>query len=457
VQTMPWGRQASTPTVWREPCGLYSQPVILPAALSAVNLGCVARALGYNVVRLAGSKRTKRFTVRTVLLVWELGGGVSHLFNLLPLAAQLRRRGHRVCAVVRNLVRAEKVFSRLGVECMQAPLKPKRLANRIDPLRTFAHVLYNTGYGDEEILRNLGNAWHTLFEEVRPDLILFEHSPVALLAARTIPAKKVVVGNGFCCPPDCSPWPDLRPWLPEDSARQEEEENRVLTIANRVLEDWGTSPLDRLSQLYQDVDATVLLTFSEFDHYPMRAAAQYSGIWPPPGGKPPSWPSGDGKRIYAYLQPFPARRTVLSQLRELECPMLVSAAGIDWDEARELSTEKLHFVRSTLNLRQVAKECDLAVLNGNHATTILMHLAGTPVLQLPLYLEQSLNAEATVRLGAGYCARLAEASRISQIADQLLNNRNYTETATRFARKYAQFNPRKPLAAAMDRLDGLLQ
>jgi UDP:flavonoid glycosyltransferase YjiC (YdhE family) len=34
----------------------------------------------------------------TILLTWELGAGLGHLVNLLPLARGLLQRGHRVYA-----------------------------------------------------------------------------------------------------------------------------------------------------------------------------------------------------------------------------------------------------------------------------------------------------------------------------------------------------------------------
>ena len=47
----------------------------------------------------------------SVLLTWELGAGLGHLVNLLPLARGLAERGHRVTAMLRDLSQAEKVFT----------------------------------------------------------------------------------------------------------------------------------------------------------------------------------------------------------------------------------------------------------------------------------------------------------------------------------------------------------
>jgi len=48
-----------------------------------------------------------------------------------------------------------------------------------------------------------------------------------------------------------------------------------------------------------------------------------------------------------------------------------------------------------------AASCDAAVLHSGQGATAAVLLAGKPILQIPLVLEQRLTAEATVRLGAG--------------------------------------------------------
>ena len=58
----------------------------------------------------------------TVLFAWESGGGLGHMVQMLPLAAQLARRGHRVCVALRHLsTAAAEVFGRAGVRFVQAP------------------------------------------------------------------------------------------------------------------------------------------------------------------------------------------------------------------------------------------------------------------------------------------------------------------------------------------------
>jgi hypothetical protein len=84
----------------------------------------------------------------TILLPWELGGGLGHFVNLLPLARELSQRGNRVFAAIKDLSLAEGVFAGLDLRYLQAPVKTGRNTRTIEPPRSFAHILHNNGFGD---------------------------------------------------------------------------------------------------------------------------------------------------------------------------------------------------------------------------------------------------------------------------------------------------------------------
>ena len=203
----------------------------------------------------------------TILLAWELGGGLGHLMRLRPLAEGLVKRGHRVVAIVRDLSRAGDFFSDPAMIRLQAPFKTPS-GRDIEPTCTFAQSLHNCGFGDGRALMGLANAWRNLYETFRPDLILFDHSPTALLAAQAYPAaRRALVGTGFASPPDITPLPNLRTWHDPDWPQLQIHEREVLANLNTVLANWKLPPLERASLLYQTVDENFLLTFRELDFY----------------------------------------------------------------------------------------------------------------------------------------------------------------------------------------------
>ncbi|MHB1036577.1 MAG: glycosyltransferase [Pirellulales bacterium] len=392
----------------------------------------------------------------TILLNWELGAGLGHLVNLWPLAKGLCERGHRVVSALRDLSYVERVFAGLDVRCLQAPLRSGRLANHVAMPRSFMHVLHNNGFGNLDELTRLATAWRSLFDEVQPDLMVFDHSPTALLAARAHPARKALIGTGFFCPPDQCPLPDLRPWLGDVTERLRQEEDLVRTHANRVLASWGIAPLERIAQLYHEVDENFLVTFAELDHYGARSNVRYWGAWSLDGGEAPVWPPGNGKRIFGYLRPFAALPQLLAALRHLRCPIILHMPGLNADLRQRFQSQNMRFVTERQNMALVSKQCDLAVLNGNHGTTVSLLLAGKPMLQIPTQLEQGLFSMAVERLGAGLSAF---PNRPDQVADhllRLLRSDEYAHGAARFAARYADYVPERQIGLMLDRVEELL-
>ena len=98
----------------------------------------------------------------------------------------------------------------------------------------------------------------------------------------------------------------------------------------------------------------------------------------------------------------------------------------------------------------------MAVINAGHGSTATMLLGGTPILQLPINLEQALTAHATSRLGAGLIARSIEPDALVANFATLLDLPEYTEAAGRFAAKYADYDTAGQLGKVVDRIKGML-
>ena len=107
---------------------------------------------------------------------------------------------------------------------------------------------------------------------------------------------------------------------------------------------------------------------------------------------------------------------------------------------------------------RTAAECDLALLNGEHGVTAEMLLAGKPIVQVPLNLEQEMTADSVARMGAGESAPARRGAPWHGAAklDALLTQDRYAQAARRFADRYAAFDRDKQRGAMLDRAEELL-
>lgn len=365
----------------------------------------------------------------TILFVWELGGGLGHISQFAPLATALADNGHRVFVALRDLSAAAPFFARSKVQMLAAPYRPRRVEPGYTTTVSFAHILHNVGFGDDVSLAAHASAWRNLYRLIRPDAIVFDHSPTALLAARGAPARRVVLGSGFCVPPDTFPLAPLRPWLAADPQRLGEDERPVLARVNRLLEHWKQPPLQRLGQLFSEVDQTLLTTFRELDHYSGRCNGEYVGPVNATGGAPPEWPAGCGRKVFAYLKNFPAAPQLLQFLNQRGLPTLVYPDGIPPQMMRRFASSTLRFQTRRPDTSRVAQECDVGITNANHGTTAALLMAGKPLLAVPLVIEQAVTARRVRELGVGQDAPARNPERLVQRFCELLESDTFFQAA----------------------------
>jgi hypothetical protein len=394
----------------------------------------------------------------TVLLAWELGGGLGHLMNLLPTVKGLCEREHRVVAALKDLSKAKKFFLDLPVEFLQAPVRTAMIEDGIPSPRTFAHILYNCGFNDFNELHAMASAWRGLFTLVRPDLTVFDHCPTGLLGSQGLPMKRALSGTGFCAPPDVYPLPDLRPWLEGSLSQMQAEEDRVLENANRVLASWNLALMERISQLYARVDENFLGTFPELDPYGPRQGIEYWGGWPNFGGKTPEWPEGPGKRVFFYMNcSIPNLPGVLMLLYDRKCPTIFYGNAFNEKIREQYQTPFFCFEQQRLDMAAVGKQCDLAILHGGQGSTASMLLAGKPILEIPIVLEQYHNALAVEKMGAGLKANQQEPECVQRQLRIMLGEDKFKAGAEAFSRKYADFRQDRQIERMMERMESLLR
>lgn len=390
-----------------------------------------------------------------VLFCWELGRGGGHLTLLRTLGRALRDAGHTPLFAVRHPATADAWLTPDGFDFWQAPVALDQPRPQ-QPATSHAEILLNIGFRDPAALLGRVRAWRNLYAALRADVLVAEHAPTALLAARGLNLPSIAIGTGFSLPPADGPWPTLRPWDTIAPARLAELETQLLAQANRVLETLAAPPLTSPADLYPG-DHRALLTLPELDPYPARRTADYWGpLAEPPGGMTPEWPAVSGPKIFAYLRPFATLPALLEALRNSPAASLVYLPERAADYAR-FATPNLRIVNQPLAMARIGAECDLGISHGSHGTTAALLLAGKPLLILPLHLEMRLTGERVMQLGAGLSAPQLKPVGMAGKLTRLLNEPGFGVQAQAFASRYAAADPALPVQRFVALIDRLLQ
>ncbi|HEX4300185.1 MAG TPA: nucleotide disphospho-sugar-binding domain-containing protein [Gammaproteobacteria bacterium] len=372
-----------------------------------------------------------------ILMAWELGAGYGHLAPLLTLARPLKAAGHEVSFVVRDVVAAEAVLAGSGIPFYPAPanFSPSGAVT----LHSYPQILLSTAFNHADEVRARVRAWRSLFEMLKPAVLVADHAPTALLAARGGPMRCVITGNGFVLPPDVSPLPELRPWAPADPKLLADAEAQALQQMNDVARRLGAPLFTRVADLYAGT-APALFTFPELDNYAaLRAGADYWGVLPGPGGAAPRWPAGSGKRVFFYGQPFPSLAGVLESLAGAAHRTLVYIPKLA-PELRRFAGPRLVFAGTLQDMAAVTRDCDAAVMTSGHSTVAAMLLAGKPVVVLPQHLEMFLIARGIEESGAGLAAPALKREGILRKLARVLDEPSFGEKARAIAQRHRDWD-----------------
>jgi hypothetical protein len=391
-----------------------------------------------------------------VLLTWELGGALGHLMSLRPLAKSLSARGHKIFLAARDLSQVRRVFADIDLTLLQSPWNSRRF-QIIQPVITYADMLLNVGFAEIEAVAGHVDAWRAMFELVQPDLLVCDHSPTALLAAKGSDFGVATAGTGFFCPVDESPLRHVRNLAPELRPKALQHEQKLLDMLNELLKRRSLPSLQRVTQLYHDEKTRhFLLTFAELDHFPGRGGAKYWGTWPFGMSGEPFVRPGTGPCIFAYLKPFEALTRVLADLTNAPFRTVAYVDALRESDRARFESEKLRLPKNPVNVSQAAANCDLALTNATHGTCIAMLLKGKPLVHVPHFLEQELFAATTERLGASVRARADEQGGTRRAVERVLSDRRYAAAAAGFAQRYKNHRFDQAADAIVDEMEQMI-
>lgn len=392
----------------------------------------------------------------SILYAWEFGANLGHVGAFMPLARALREQGNDVHWMVTQPAVVGEFLAGEGFNWLAAPTTPE--LSRPGPPLTYADILLRFGYADPRALFGLVGGWREAMSLTGARLVLADHAPTALLAARSLGIPVMLFSNGFTAPPRRSPLPNMRPWMPVPVQTLDQFDRSALSSVNAVLARHGCAQMQHLAELF-DVAEEALVTFPELDHYPDRGPARYWGSLPSAGtGRQAAWPTVGGKRIFAYLRAeSPHHEAVLAALLALGQAALIYFPNLPPALAARFRAPHLRFLEQPADIGQMVREADLAITYASLATTTAFLLAGTPLLLLPGHLEQYLVARRVEEMGAGRLVNPEQpAGDLSGMLADLMHNPSWRGNAAAFAEKYAAFDQQAVIGNLVRRAEELL-
>ena len=170
--------------------------------------------------------------------------------------------------------------------------------------------------------------WHTILQEVMPQLIIADFAPTLRLAiGNKVPV--VVVGNGYTVPPPGQLLPPIRHRETSIPALSRANEGRLLAAVNVVRARLRGEAIDFFSDLFSG-GHTFVCTLPEFDPY--RRFRCGPNLWPfniPDVPLGPPVVQRRGPRIFVYLPAnHPALPSAISALNDLKLASEIYVSGM---------------------------------------------------------------------------------------------------------------------------------
>jgi UDP:flavonoid glycosyltransferase YjiC (YdhE family) len=300
-------------------------------------------------------------------------------------------------------------------------------------------------------------AWQGIFSLAKPEVVIGDHAPTALLAAELSGISHLAIGNAFAIPPTETPWPSIRPWETiaiSALVLAEVHLDQVTAAAQKLL---GHTRAVRVRELFGRHD--VLETFSELDHYGERLGGRYIGpIVCAPKVQATRWQDKSSAKILAYIRPeVPHFKHIMAALARVDAEVLCVVPGLAPVVAREAVTNRLRISLGPLELPSLLASADLAVSYGNCGFSTQSLLAGVPLLMSPIHVEQGLFARRVERMQAGkLLTGHANVQHVQENLDDLLDAPGYRQAARKFRDRYRYFSPEQAIENILKLVEELI-
>ncbi|MFY9210680.1 MAG: nucleotide disphospho-sugar-binding domain-containing protein [Aestuariivita sp.] len=367
-----------------------------------------------------------------VLCVSELGAGAGHLAPMMKIARHLRALDPtvQITFAVYDPFFAQATFGEDGFPFLACPI-PMAADGGVSNTGSFAEILSYCGFLHEDRLTFSLQIWDSLFDLVKPDLILADYSPTACLAARgRIPVASV--GSGYTLPPaNIHEYPALR--IGYASPRFQD---RMCDVINAELKARHQAVLDCLPHVLA-TEIRGVFAIPQSDPYGRLRADPLLGSYD--GNIPPMPPREDGG-IFLYRG---GSALDLAKIVEgavsLGRPIEAYLGPFQSAERQFLLGFGVTVHDKVPDLLEVLEHSRVIVSGAGAGLTQAAMQAGRPQLCLPAHMESDLNATRVVDLNVGLkLGRISDSAIMRDGLKSILEDPSFTRNAQALAQEISQ-------------------
>jgi UDP:flavonoid glycosyltransferase YjiC (YdhE family) len=388
-----------------------------------------------------------------VVFAWELGGFLGHVERNLAVAQRLREMGADVHFVVTNLQTAEKLLAPEGFPYLPAPgfrhaQAPAKTAINISGL------LADLGYGDPVTLRALVRSWLELWKALKPDVIVTDYAPSAILSAKIAGIRSLPIGPGFSIPPGRDPMPAYRDDQRHLTAELKAADQRLLPAINDVAKAFGHRSFACVGELFENPNAQIT-SFPELDPFGPREDAHYVGPVKAPGRfTRVEWEGKREKRIFAYLQPsMVGLDAILAAMRNPTHEVICVVPGAPERIASRYQSDAFRVLTAPVQLEDLLPSASVVVGYASAGIVSSSLQAGVPMLLFPTYLEHQLTSMRAAASGAAVVQVGTPSTSSSRASLQvLLSAPSHKRGAEAFAKRYRNYEHNAAICAVTDKI-----
>ncbi len=352
-----------------------------------------------------------------VLLATEASEGLGHVAPWRGLLETLIAHGHVVTMACPQAALAQSLLGDTGAKVLQAWWPSMHASAILESSYCWEDLLWSLGYGSSKAVAACTKYWASLFDSEKPDVILADYAPLAMVIAKARGIPVIEAGGGFCVPPARAGQPS---WLPhirqlnpslkpsrEWIARAEHRGRCIAQAFNLILP--SEAGLPEFNAIYRSASVRCVTSSQELDHYASwrladdveyLGALKLSSLGVDPDASAPDWARAatKGLKLLCYLKEnTPGIDEILTQLvSSMDLQILI--IGLSRSRAKQLCSlhgevpSHIHISEQALDFSKAIDLADVFLTNGGiHSLSHALN-SGKQCLIVPSQAEQASMA-----------------------------------------------------------------